>query len=111
MTSPSIIVVGGGLAGMVVARELALRRWRVILLERSGRLGGKAGSDIKNGRLVEHGYHVFPQWCTNVRAILERIGVQLIDFDRYHFLLPGEFPRRITVRGPSSHFRDVAQHL
>lgn len=102
MSNPSAIVVGGGLAGMVVARELALRRWRVIILERSRRLGGKAGSDIKNGRLLEHGYHVFPQWYPNVRAILERIGVRLIDFDRYHFLLPGAYPQRITVRGPSS---------
>lgn len=86
---------------MVVSRELALRGWRVTLLERSERLGGKAGSDLKNGRLVEHGYHVFPQWYPNVRAILERIGVKLIDFDRYHFLLPGEYPKRITVLGPS----------
>ena len=101
MTIPSAIIVGGGLAGMVVARELALRGWRVILIERSKRLGGKAGSDIKNGRLVEHGYHVFPQWYPNVRAIVERIGVRLIDFDRYHFLLPGGYPRKITVRGPS----------
>ena len=102
MTNPSAIVVGGGLAGMVVARELALRQWRVVLLERTMRLGGKAGSDIKNGRLVEHGYHVFPRWYPNVRAIIDRIGVQLIDFDRYHFLLPGEYPKTITVRGPSS---------
>src|SRR5215510_12363250 len=102
MTPPSAVVVGGGLAGMVVARELALRRWRVILLERTKRLGGKAGSESKNGRLVEHGYHVFPQWYPKVRAIVERIRVRLIDFDRYHFLLPGEYPRRITVRGPSS---------
>jgi phytoene dehydrogenase-like protein len=36
---------------MVIARELALRGWRVILLERSRRLGGKAGSEFKNGRL------------------------------------------------------------
>ena len=86
---------------MVVARELALRGWRVILIERSKRLGGKAGSDIKNGRLVEHGYHVFPQWYPNVRAIVGRIGVRLIDFDRYHFVLPGGYPRRITVLGPS----------
>ena len=86
---------------MVVARELALRGWRVILIERSRRLGGKAGSDIKNGRLVEHGYHVFPQWYPNVRAIVARIGVRLIDFDRYHFVLPGGYPRRITVLGPS----------
>src|SRR5262245_12066328 len=98
---PSAIVVGGGLAGMVVSRELAMRGWHVTLLERSKRLGGKAGSDFKNGRRVEHGYHVFPQWYPNVRAILERIGVQLIDFDRYHFLLPGEYPQKITVLGPS----------
>ncbi len=101
MTNRSIIVIGGGLAGMVVARELALRGWRVTLLERSKRLGGKAGSDLKNGRLVEHGYHVFPQWYPNVRAIVERIGVKLIDFDRYHFLLPGGYPKRVTVLGPS----------
>src|SRR5512134_1308482 len=101
MTNPSAIVVGGGLAGMVVSRELALRGWRVTLIERSRRLGGKAGSDLKNGRLVEHGYHVFPQWYPNVRAILQRIDVKLIDFDRYHFFLPGGYPRKVTVRGPS----------
>ena len=101
MTTPSAIVVGGGVAGMVVSRELALRGWKVTLLERSNRLGGKAGADLKNGRLVEHGYHVFPQWYPNVRAILMRLGVQLIDFDRYHFLLPGGYPRKVTVLGPS----------
>ena len=101
MPNRSAVVVGGGLSGMVVSRELALRGWRVILLERSQRLGGKAGSDIKNGRLVEHGYHVFPQWYPNVRNILARIGVELIDFDRYHFLLPGGYPKRVTVLGPS----------
>jgi protoporphyrinogen oxidase len=101
MTPPSAIVVGGGLAGMVVARELALRKWRVTLLERSSRLGGKAGSDFRNGRMVEHGYHVFPAWYPNARAVIDRIGVRLIDFDRYHFLLPNQYPRKITVRGPS----------
>ena len=101
MTDHSLIVVGGGLAGMTVARELAMRGWHVTLLERSKRLGGKAGSDLKNGRLVEHGYHVFPKWYPNVRSILERINVKLIDFDRYHFLLPGGYPKKVTVLGPS----------
>jgi len=101
MTKPSAIVVGGGLAGMVVARELALRGWQVTLLERTRRLGGKAGSDLKNGRLVEHGYHVFPKWYPNVREILERNSIRLIDFDRYHFLLPSGYPNKVTVLGPS----------
>lgn len=102
MVARSAIVVGGGLAGMVISRELALRGWRVSLLESSGRLGGKAGSDVKNGRLVEHGYHVFPAWYPNVRAIVNRIGIRLIDFDRYYFLLPREYPRMVTVMGPSN---------
>ena len=66
---PTAVVVGGGLAGMVIAGELASRQWWVTLLERSPRLGGKAGSDLQNGRRVEHGYHVFPQWYPNVHAI------------------------------------------
>ena len=101
MPDRSAIVVGGGLAGIVIARELACRRWRVILLEKSKRLGGKAGADVKDGRPVEHGYHVFPKWYPNVRAILDRIGVRLIDFDRYHFLQRGEYPRKVTVLAPT----------
>jgi uncharacterized protein with NAD-binding domain and iron-sulfur cluster len=101
MPDRSAIVVGGGLAGMVIARELALRRWRVVLLEKSKRLGGKAGADVKDGRLVEHGYHVFPQWYPNVRAILDRLGVRLIDFDRYHFVTRGEYPGKVTVLAPT----------
>jgi uncharacterized protein with NAD-binding domain and iron-sulfur cluster len=101
MAERSAIVVGGGLAGMVIARELALRRWRVVLLEKTKRLGGKAGADVGNGRLVEHGYHVFPKWYPNVRAIVDRIGARLVDFDRYHFLLRGQYPHRTTVLAPT----------
>lgn len=101
MAERSAIVVGGGLAGMVIARELGLRRWRVILLEKSKRLGGKAGADIQNGRLVEHGYHVFPKWYPNVRAIVDRIGAGLIDFDRYHYLWRGRYPHKTTVLAPT----------
>jgi protoporphyrinogen oxidase len=101
MAERSAIVVGGGLAGMVIARELRLRRWRVVLLEKSKRLGGKAGADFRNGRLVEHGYHVFPKWYPNVRAIVDRIGARLIDFDRYHFLLRGKYPQKTTVLAPT----------
>jgi uncharacterized protein with NAD-binding domain and iron-sulfur cluster len=86
---------------MVIARELRLRRWRVVLLEKSERLGGKAGADFQHGRLVEHGYNVFPKWYPNVRAILDRIGARLIDFDRYHFVLRGRYPQKTTVLAPT----------
>lgn len=97
-----VVVIGGGLAGMTAARQIALRGPRVILLERSNRLGGKAGSDPSGGRLYEHGYHVFPKWYPNVRGILDQIHVTLVDFDRYHYLLEGKFPDFVTLQGPSS---------
>jgi hypothetical protein len=43
---------------------------------------------------------VFPKWYPNVRAIVDRIGVRLIDFDRYHFLMRGSYPRKVTMLAP-----------
>ncbi len=97
-----VVVVGGGLAGLVSARAISKTGRRVTLLEKSARIGGKAGADLHGERLVEHGYHVFPTWYPNVRRILREIDVTLVDFDRYHYLLPGAFPEKVTVRGPSS---------
>jgi 2-polyprenyl-6-methoxyphenol hydroxylase-like FAD-dependent oxidoreductase len=96
-----VVVIGGGLAGMVAAREIAQRGHDVLLVEKTTRLGGKAGSDIQGGRNVEHGYHVFPNWYPNTRAILREIGAELVDFDRYHYLVRGDFPDFVTVRGPT----------
>lgn len=95
-----VIVVGGGLAGMISAREIASRGHDVLILEASARLGGKAGADMKDGRLVEHGYHVFPAWYPNVRKLLSEVGTKLVDFDRYHYLRAGQFPNFVTTRGP-----------
>jgi len=97
-----VVVVGGGLAGLVSARAIAKTGRRVTILEKGTRIGGKAGADLHGDRLVEHGYHVFPTWYPNVRRILREIDVTLVDFDRYHYLLPGAYPKKVTVRGPAS---------
>ncbi len=96
-----VVVVGGGLAGMVSARAIARSGRKVTLLEKSDRLGGKAGANRQGDRRVEHGYHVFPTWYPNVRGLLRELDVTLIDFDRYHYVLPHEYPKRVTVLGPS----------
>lgn len=97
------VVIGGGLAGMIAARNLARTGdWKVTLIERSDHLGGKADAVQQPPGFIEHGYHVFPAWYANTRALLDELGITLIDFDRYHYLQPQDFPNFITVRGPSS---------
>jgi uncharacterized protein with NAD-binding domain and iron-sulfur cluster len=94
-----VVVVGGGLAGMTVAHELAKRGVPVLLLEAGGRLGGKAGAELRGGDWFDHGYHVFPGWYLNTRRLLKELGTigRLVDIDRVHYVRPGEFPRCHTL--------------
>ena len=117
MQQRTCIVVGGGLAGLVAARNLALAGWEVTLLEKASQVGGKAGAVDKGGPVpIEHGYHVFPRWYENVRGLLEELNrelaalpdadklkhshrrLELIDFYGYHYLKPnGEY---VKMHGP-----------
>jgi phytoene dehydrogenase-like protein len=100
----SAVVIGGGLAGMTVARELAGRKVRTLVLESSGRLGGKAGAELENGARLDHGYHVFPGWYANTRRLLDQLGLagHLIPIERVHYVKPGAFPSLCTLRSMTS---------
>jgi len=51
----SVLVIGGGLAGLSAAAALAPRGFRVTVLESRQRLGGRAGSfaDAASGQLID----------------------------------------------------------
>lgn len=91
-TPETINILGAGLAGMVCALKLVQRGLNVDLYESKIRLGGKAGSDIapktydKNltptsasqvpdGIMSDHGYHIFPAWYVNMKALWREIGI------------------------------------
>jgi squalene-associated FAD-dependent desaturase len=67
--------VGGGLAGITAALELARNGRRVTLLEARPRLGGATFSVERDGLWVDNGQHVFLRCCTAYRALLARLGV------------------------------------
>src|SRR3990172_8165986 len=74
---PSVTVVGGGLAGMTAACELADAGLKATLVEKRPFLGGRAYSYLdKRSRVeVDNGQHVFLGCCTEYIGLLKRLGV------------------------------------
>src|SRR6185503_4860594 len=70
-----VVVVGGGLAGIAAALELADGGADVQLLEARPRLGGATFSIERDGISIDNGQHVFLRCCTAYIALLERLGV------------------------------------
>jgi zeta-carotene desaturase len=82
-TERSVIVVGGGVAGMSAACALAEAGLRVQLVERRGYLGGRASSYRHPGvdEVIDNCQHVLFGCCTNLIGFYRRIGVA----DRIHW--------------------------
>jgi squalene-associated FAD-dependent desaturase len=69
------VVVGGGLAGIAAAFELADSGVEVTLLEARPRLGGATFSVERDGLWLDNGQHVFLRCFTEYLALLRRLGV------------------------------------
>src|SRR5690348_4589915 len=79
---PSVIVIGGGLAGLAATAALAPRGFRVTLLESRNRLGGRASSfnDSATGQLIDTCQHVSMGCCTNLAHFFRTLKIdQLIE--------------------------------
>ena len=79
----TVIVVGGGVAGMSAACALAETGLRVQLVERRSYLGGRASSYLHSGvgEVIDNCQHVLFGCCTNLIGFYRRIGVA----DRIHW--------------------------
>ncbi|MBD2690631.1 FAD-dependent oxidoreductase [Anabaena catenula] len=76
----SVVVIGGGLAGLACAYELVQRGFTVTLLEKSPQLGGKIASwQIEAAGetfMMEHGFHgFFPQYY-NLNSVVSELEVK-----------------------------------
>ncbi|WP_088892991.1 FAD-dependent oxidoreductase [Leptolyngbya ohadii] len=76
----SVVVVGGGLAGLACAYELSQRGFQVTLLERAPQLGGKIASwtiEVGNESFqMEHGFHgFFPQYY-NLNGLVSELDLK-----------------------------------
>ncbi len=74
MSRGTVVVIGGGLAGITAALDAARGGAAVTLLEARGRLGGAAYSFDREGLSVDNGQHVFLRCCSAYRQLLETLG-------------------------------------
>jgi squalene-associated FAD-dependent desaturase len=89
----SVIVVGGGLAGLSAASALAEAGYQVRLLEKRRYLGGRASSyeHPGTGEVIDNCQHVLLGNCVNLINLYQRLGVSdaIRWFDRLTFVEPG----------------------
>ena len=72
---PDVVVIGGGLAGITAALELAESGHSVTLVEGRPWLGGATCSFPRKGLTIDNGQHLFLRCCTAYRDLLARLGV------------------------------------
>lgn len=101
---PRVVVVGGGLAGITAALELATRGCAVTLVERAPALGGKLGGwpvhALGETFPQEHGFHGFFTHYYNLQALLDAAGVDddvLVASSGYPVLYADRPPERFGV--------------
>jgi squalene-associated FAD-dependent desaturase len=91
----TILVLGGGLAGLATAAALGSEGHQVKVLEMRGFLGGRAtsypvpGSD--SSETIDNCQHILLRCCVNLIDFYKRLGVDgMIDFHReFFFIEPG----------------------
>ena len=86
-SSPSAVVLGGGLSGIAAALTLAGAGVRVTVVERGAALGGLAGSLEQDGHFYPLGYHHILHRDRALLYFLDRMGA-----------LPAVRWRRIRMR-------------
>src|ERR1700689_5406230 len=88
MSSQSVLVIGGGLAGLSSAVALAESGLSVRLLEKRPHLGGRATSyTLPDGSEVDNCQHVTLGCCTNLADFYSRVGAsdKIRFYDRLYF--------------------------
>ena len=99
---PSVIVIGGGLAGLATAAALGKAGFQVDLFEARGFLGGRAtsyplsGSEedpeiLKAPEIIDNCQHVLLRCCVNLMDFYRRLGVadRIKFYKEFYFIEPG----------------------
>ena len=76
VSGPRAVVVGGGMSGLIAARDLAAEGFVVTVLEASGSLGGCVGTHRVAGLDLDSGAESYATRSPAVPKLLEELGLQ-----------------------------------
>lgn len=74
------LIVGGGIAGLVCARQLVRAGHRVVLLEKEAEVGGRVRTSTQQGFLIDHGFQVLFSAYPTLTAALDLPALALREF-------------------------------
>ncbi len=80
------IILGAGFSGLCTGALLTSRGRKVLLLDKRGEVGGRAGSIEYRGHVLDNGAHM-PSEAGHIERVFERLG---IEFPRLHRYSSGE---------------------
>lgn len=80
MSRLPVVIVGGGLAGLSCARELAKHDVPFVIIESSNTLGGRLQTDHVDGFLLDRGFQVFLTAYPEAKRILDYEQLDLKSF-------------------------------
>src|ERR1700687_3923763 len=79
-TSPDVLIVGGGLAGLCCARELQAKGVSFQILEASDGIGGRVRTDEVDGYLLDRGFQVLLTAYPEAKRVLDYTRLDLRSF-------------------------------
>ena len=99
-----VAIVGGGLAGLCCARELAARGLDAHVFEAADAVGGRVRTDVVDGFRLDRGFQVFLTAYPEARRVLDYEALDLRAFDPGAVVWTGEALEHIgdPIRRPSS---------
>jgi squalene-associated FAD-dependent desaturase len=90
---PTVVILGGGLAGLSAAAALAGSGYKVDILESRTFLGGRATSwpAGEDAEIIDNCQHVLVRCCHNLLDFYSRLGVQdrIRFYPEFYFVEPG----------------------
>ena len=76
MPNKKVIVVGAGMAGLAAAFRLRQAGVDVTVLESTGSVGGRVGTETRDGYLIERGAQLITSTYSNALGLVKELGLE-----------------------------------